>query len=381
MPNRSTPGIERNAAPYLHGTEYAALAAVLAAGHYGHTEVTEAFEREVAAFLGVPEVVAVASGTAALHLALRAAGIGPGDEVLVPSLTFCASVQAVLAAGAQPRFLDVDPTTLCVTGEHVRTALTPATRAVMPVLYGGRPVDLTALRAEFADRGIVVVEDAAHAFGSVTLDGTPVGATGNLTCFSLGPIKNLTCGQGGLIVPRDAEEAERARSLRGLGIVETSAIRAAATSYTVAAAGWREQMSALNAAIGRAQLSGFGVVAARRKQLWRAYRTALSTVKGVRVVDVDVDHAVPSLCAVLVLTQPRDAVFHHLRGQGIGVGAHYPPNHLQPAFATWRRTLPATESVAGKILTLPFHPHLDPADVERTVVALECALATVKALR
>ncbi|MFB9434044.1 DegT/DnrJ/EryC1/StrS family aminotransferase, partial [Streptoalloteichus tenebrarius] len=151
-----------------------------------------------------------------------------------------------------------------MTGEHVRTALTPATRAVMPVLYGGRPVDLTALRAEFADRGIVVVEDAAHAFGSVTLDGTPVGATGNLTCFSLGPIKNLTCGQGGLIVPRDAEEAERARSLRGLGIVETSAIRAAATSYTVAAAGWREQMSALNAAIGRAQLSGFGVVAARR---------------------------------------------------------------------------------------------------------------------
>ncbi|UJW32467.1 aminotransferase class I/II-fold pyridoxal phosphate-dependent enzyme [Saccharothrix sp. AJ9571] len=126
----------------------------------------ELFERELAQFLGVADVVAVATGTAALHLALLAAGVGPGEEVLVPSLTFCASVQAILATGAHPRFVEVDPASLCVTAEHIADALSAATRAVMPVLYGGRAIDLSPIQSQLAERKVTIVEDAAHAFGS-----------------------------------------------------------------------------------------------------------------------------------------------------------------------------------------------------------------------
>ncbi|MEW2573264.1 aminotransferase class I/II-fold pyridoxal phosphate-dependent enzyme, partial [Streptomyces sp. NPDC047070] len=154
MTSPSRPAVRRNASPYLYGEEAAAVAQVLKSGQYGHSEVTEKFEREVAAYLDVPEIVAVESGTAALHLALLAAGIGNGDEVVVPSLTFAASVQAIVAAGARPRFAEIDPDTLCVTGASVLEALTPDTRAVMPVLYGGRAVDLTDVALVLAGRGI-----------------------------------------------------------------------------------------------------------------------------------------------------------------------------------------------------------------------------------
>ncbi|MFD9060538.1 DegT/DnrJ/EryC1/StrS family aminotransferase [Kitasatospora purpeofusca] len=366
------PGIERNATPYLYGTELEGLAEVLASGQYGHSDVTETFERQVADFLGVREVVAVSSGTAALHAALVAAGVGAGDEVLVPSMTFCASVQAILAAGAEPRFVDVDPATMCTTPDLVQEALTERTTAVMPVLFGGRAIDFAPIADLLDRRGIAVVEDAAHAFGSHTTDGRKVGAHGHLTCFSFGPIKNLTCGQGGAVVPRTPEEADRLRTLRLLGMVESAADRAASTTYQVTAAGFRYPMSALNAAIGTAQLAHFDEAATVRRALWRTYRNALAGLPGVELVDVDVERSVPHLC---VVTAPdRDRVWAEMRDAGIGVGVHYPPNHLQPAFASWARPLPDTEQLAGRILTLPFHPHLTEDDVHRTVAALREAL-------
>lgn len=214
----------------------------------------------------------------------------------------------------------------------------------------------------FAAQGITVIEDASHAFGSYAGE-LLVGAAGALTCFSFGPIKNLTCGQGGMIVPRNALEAAACRRLRGLGIVESAARRAEATGYTVEGFGLRVQMSSLNAAIGSAQLSRFPQAEAKRKTLWRAYATALqgvagvAGVAGVTVVDVDVERSVPHLCAVLVHTG-RDRVFRSLRARDVGVGTHYPPNHLQPAFAPWHRSLPVTERIGREIMTLPFHQHL-----------------------
>ncbi|MEV4560862.1 DegT/DnrJ/EryC1/StrS family aminotransferase [Kitasatospora sp. NPDC049285] len=373
----SRPDAARNASPYLYGTELGALAAVLESGQYGHTAVTETFERQVADFLGVSEVVAVSSGTAALHSALVAAGVGAGDEVLVPSMTFCASVQAILAAGAEPRFVDIDPVTMCTTPDLVQEALTERTTAVMPVLFGGRAIDLAPIADLLDQRGIAVVEDAAHAFGSRTADGPLVGAHGHLTCFSFGPIKNLTCAQGGAVVPRSPEEAERLRTLRLLGMVESAADRAASTTYQVTAAGFRYPMSALNAAIGTAQLTRFGEAAAVRRALWCTYRDALAGLPGVELVDVDVEHSVPHLCIVTV--PDRDRVWAEMRDAGIGVGVHYPPNHLQPAFASWARPLPATEQLAGRILTLPFHQHLTEDDVHRTVAALREALTNREA--
>lgn len=371
MSDSSRPDIRRNASPYLYGGEAAAVARVLESGQYGHSDVTEEFERRVADFLGVPETVAVASGTAALHLALIAAQVGPGDEVIVPSMTFCATIQAILAVGATPVFVDVDPATLCVTDRLVMEAVTDRTRAVMPVLFGGRAVDLSRVHEELTARNIVIVEDAAHAFGSRS-GARRVGATGDLTCFSFGPIKNLTCGQGGMIVPRTREEAETLRQLRLLGVVQSQAERANATAYRVESFGLRYQLSGLNAAVGLVQLDHFEAAERVRRNLWRAYRSALEPVDGVTLIDVEPDRSVPHLCQVRV--DRRDAVFAHLRSQGLGVGVHYPPNHLQAAFASWRRDLPATEQVATEILTLPFHQHLTEADVSSVVASLEQAL-------
>lgn len=365
-------GITRNALPYLHGHEAAAVAGVLTGGHYTHGPETELFEQELAAFLGVPDVVAVAFGTAALHIALLAAGIGSGDEVVVPSFTFCATIQAILASGATPRFADINPATLCVTTDDILEAVTPATRAVMPVLYGGRAVDLTGIEPELAERGIAVIEDAAHAFGS-RCGGRKVGSTGVLTCFSFDPIKNLTCGEGGAIVPRDTGEAARARRIRDLGITQTRAQRSAAVSYSVECFGLRAHLPAVNAAIGRAQLARFPAVARRRTKLWCAYREELVDLDGVTLTDVGIDRTVPFNCVVR-LGSKRDEVFTRLRGQGIGVGVHYPPNHVQPAFAAWHRPLPRTELAATQVLSLPFHPALGPADAARVAGLLREAL-------
>ncbi len=210
MTNSSRPDARRNASPYLYGEEAEAVARVPESGQYGHGAVTEEFERRVADFLGIPDAVAVASGTAALHLALIVAGVGPGDEVIVPSMTFCATVQAILAVGATPRFVDIELGTLCVNDQLVMEAVSDATAAVIPVLFGGRAVGLAAVQGELDERGIAVIEDAAHAFGSRN-GPRRVGAGRALTCFSFGPIKNLTCGQGGMVIPRTPEEADTVR--------------------------------------------------------------------------------------------------------------------------------------------------------------------------
>lgn len=363
----SRPDAGRNASPYLYGEEVGAMARVLESGQYGHGDTTEEFERRIAHFLKVPDAVAVASGTAALHVALVATGVGPGDEVVVPSMTFCATVQAILSVGATPVFVDVDPNTLCTTDRMVMDAVTERTRAVMPVLFGGRAIDFSSIREKLADREIALVEDAAHAFGSRN-GARRVGATGDLTCFSFGPIKNLTCGQGGMVIPRTPQEAQRLRRIRLLGVVQSQTGRAKATSYRVESFGLRYQLSGLNAAIGLVQLDHFDATERTRRKLWCTYRSALSRLDGVMLIDVDPDRSVPHLCQVRVGN--RDAVFAYLRSQGVAVGVHYPPNHLQPAFNAWKSHLPATEQVAEEILTLPFHQHLTDGDIERVAALL-----------
>jgi len=242
----------------------------------------------------------------------------------------------------------------------------------MPVLYGGRAVDLGGIAAELADRGIAVIEDAAHAFGSFAGE-RRVGATGALTCFSFDPIKNLTCGEGGALVPRGPAEAQHARTIRDLGITQSRDQRSAAVSYTVETLGLRAHLPALNAAIGRAQLACFPETAQRRQRLWHAYREALDGLDGVTLVDVDIDRTVPFNCVVRIAAR-RDEVFTRLRAQGAGVGVHYPPNHEQPAFAAWHRPLPRTELAGRQVLSLPFHPALGPGDAGRVAGLLREAL-------
>ncbi|WP_433729557.1 DegT/DnrJ/EryC1/StrS family aminotransferase [Nocardia sp. CA-129566] len=369
--------VGRNAKPFLHGPEYAAVTEALRIGQWGHNTATDAFETELADFLGVPDVVAVSSCTAALHLSLLLAGVGPGHEVIVPSQTFCATIQAILMSGAEPRFIDINADTLCVDSAAVLAAITPQTRAVMPVLYGGRPISLADIHATLDRRGIAVIEDAAHAFGS-RLDSRKVGATGELTCFSFGPIKALTCGEGGALIPRTADEADRARTLRLLGVPQSQAARIRTTSYAVDTQGWRYHLSAVHAAIGRVQLARFATVETTRRNLWRTYVQQLAGIDRVALVDVDVERSVPFNCVVRIPVG-RDRVFENLRDKGIGVGVHYPPNHLQPAFARWSRPLPVTETTARQVMSLPFHPDMTEDDVAHVVSMLARAVTSSRA--
>jgi dTDP-4-amino-4,6-dideoxygalactose transaminase len=255
-------------------------------------------------------------------------------------------------SGRTPRFVEVSPDTLCVEAEAVWDALGPDTRAVLPVLFGGRSVDLSGVRDLLAARDVTVIKDAAHAFGSFAGD-RRVGATGALTCISFGPIKNLTCIEGGALVPRTADEARTLRQMRTLGIALSQAERQRTTTYTVGGFGLRVTLSSVHAAVGSVQLARFADVETRRKALW-AYAAALEGRDDVTLVDVGVESAVPFHCVVRVPS--RDTVHRLLREHGIGVGVHYPPNHLQPAFAPWHRSLPVTEQVGREILSLPFHP-------------------------
>ncbi|SFY52674.1 dTDP-3-amino-3,4,6-trideoxy-alpha-D-glucose transaminase [Streptomyces sp. F-1] len=233
----------------------------------------------------------------------------------------------------------------------------------LPVLFGGRAVNLNPVRKELADRDIAIVEDAANAFGSSN-GARSVGATGDITCFSFGPIKNLTCGQGGIVVPRTRNEAGTIRRIRMLGVVQPPAERGLTTGYQVCSFGPRYQMSGCNAAIGIARLNHFEKTETARRILWRAYRRALASLDDVRLVDIDVDRIVPHVCQVLIPN--RDEVYARLKARGIDVGVHYPPNHLQPASAQWRRGLPGGGQVGREVLTLPFHQHLSEADIDRS---------------
>ncbi|MEU3188214.1 DegT/DnrJ/EryC1/StrS family aminotransferase [Streptomyces sp. NPDC006923] len=370
IPNTDAPpaSVRHNARPYLHGPETAAMARAVEAGQYGHGPQADLFERELADYLGAPDVVAVSSATVGIHLALQACGVGPGTEVIVPSQTFAATIQPIVALGAAPRFIDHAPNSLCVEPTTVLEAITPATQAVLPVLYGGRPVDLSGIAPGLRRRGIHIIEDAAQAFGS-RRSMTPA-----TTVYSFGPIKQVTALVGGAIVPRTGEEAENLRRMRSLGITSSQADRIRTTSYTVQGPGLRGTIPDVNAAVGRIQLARFDeIVAPRRIALWNAYAQALSDIPGVALVDVGIEHAVPFNCVVRI--PGRDRVHRIMRDRGIGVGVHYPPNHLQPGFASWTRSLPVTERAAEEILSLPFHPAMTPDDARWSATALLQALA------
>ncbi|WP_235783517.1 DegT/DnrJ/EryC1/StrS family aminotransferase [Amycolatopsis orientalis] len=243
----------------------------------------------------------------------------------------------------------------------------------MPVLYGGRAVHLAGLREHLTARGIAIVEDAAHAFGSDT-GPHRVGATGDLTCFSFDAIKALTCGDGGAVIPRTPGEAATLRRTRALGITSSRIQRGQTVSYTVDGAGFRYHLSTLHAAIGRAQLARFPEMDLRRRALWSTYAAALDGIEDISLVDLDIAHTVPFNCTILVPAPLRDEVHTRLRAAEIAVGVHYPLNHLQPAFTQWADPLPRSEALWRQILTLPFHPDMTDNDVHTVASALRRAL-------
>jgi dTDP-4-amino-4,6-dideoxygalactose transaminase len=355
--------------PSLGGEELRAVQKVLEGGWLGMGPFAREFEAQLREHLGARHVAVCQTGTAALHLALVAAGVGQGDEVVVPSMTHVASVQAIALAGARPVFCEVDPRTLTIDVEDALRRMTPATKALLPVHYGGQACPLDELLEAAAEAGLLVVEDAAQAFGS-TYRGRQIGSFGDVTCFSFDPVKSITCGEGGAIATDDDGIAGRVVAMRGLGMDRDSWTRHRTSrpwDYTVAGPGFRYLLSDLNAAIGLVQLERLELFRSRKVAIARAYDRAFADIPAIEPVERDLDEAFPFLYTVKVLGGRRDALSAHLVEAGIHAWVRPHPNHLQPAFGASRVELPVSERLAGQVMTLPHYVDLTDDDVARVV--------------
>lgn len=364
----------------LGSAELAALARVFEVGYLGMGAEVAEFEGELEAFFARP-AACVATGTAALQLAIQACGIGAGDEIIVPSFTYVASYQAISATGATPVSADIDPVTLTVDPDDVRARVTSRTRAIMPVHYASGVADMQALNVIAADHGLRVIEDAAHAFGTRTATGM-VGSFGDVACFSFDPIKNITAGEGGCVVTADTKLLERVRDARLLGVVGDSRARASHMrlyQYDVEAQGWRYHMSNIMAGIGRVQLARFAEFTQTRRTLARRYQEALSEVRGIELIPLDYDDVVPHIFVIrLADRSTRDELRLRLwNDYRIGTAIHYQPNHLLSLYGGGRVSLPVTEREADRVLTIPLHTRMTISDVDRVVSAIRTILGVV----
>ena len=342
------------------------------------------FERALAAIAGVKEAVAVSNGTAALHAAMWAIGIGPSDEVIVPTMTFAATANAVVFQGGTPVFADVDPDTLLLDPEQAEAKITARTKAILVVDYAGQACDYDRLQALADRRGLVLVADACHAIGG-SYRGRPVGSLTAMTAFSFHPVKHVTTGEGGAVVTNDPELARRARLLRNHGITTDFRERAAKDSwlYEMVELGYNYRLSDIQCALGLTQLAKLPRSIERRRAIARQYDAAFRETPGLRPLAVrdDVAHAYHLYVVQLDLESlrvDRGAVFRALRAEGIGVNVHYLPVHLHPyyrrQFATGPGLCPAAERAYERILSLPMFPAMEPRDVNDVIEAMQKVL-------
>ncbi|NOT44032.1 MAG: DegT/DnrJ/EryC1/StrS aminotransferase family protein [Acidobacteria bacterium] len=365
--------------PDFGDEEMSAVTRIMRTGWVGMGSETLAFERELAEACGAPAVVTVNSCTSALFLSLVAHGIGPGDEVVVPSLTWISTANVVRQVGATVVFCDVDPGTLSVSPATVRAVLGPRTRAVIVVHLGGLAVDVAAIRRAVPAH-IPIVEDAAHAFGARFADGRPVGASGNLTCFSFYANKNLSTGEGGAVALADEAVADRLRSLRQHGLPQDAWKRFVdprrLETPRVRELGFKMNYTDLQAAIGRVQLRRQPVFARRRLDVARAYRETLAQSPWPFVWQdglLDEGHA-RHLCLVQLpierLAWTRHEVLAALRERNIGASLHYQPVHTMPLYAGATPFLPVTDRLSARILTLPISASMTTDDARLAASAL-----------
>lgn len=350
----------------LGEAEKQAVLGVLGREYLGMGAEVQQFEQALAGFFGRP-AVCVVNGTAALHLAVQFCMTRPGDEVLVPSLTFVASFQAISAAGARPVACEVDPRTGLLDLQDAEKRLTPRTRAVMPVHYSGGVGDLDAVH-EFARRhGLRVIEDAAHAFGT-TYQGRKVGGFGDVACFSFDGIKNITSGEGGCVLTDDPKLLRAIQDARLLGVEKDTEQRYTGQrswEFDVTAQGWRYHMSNVMAAIGLEQLKRFPTFAVIRRNLARLYDSLLQGHPRVRPLPRDYGEVVPHIYVVRIAgLLDRKRLQGRMLEHGIQTGVHYQPNHQLSLYrSATARPLPVTDAFFPELLTLPLHPDLSEDDV------------------
>ena len=366
--------------PWLGREEAEAAAATVASGWIAQGPRVQEFEAAFAAAIGTPHAVAVSSCTTALHLALIAAGIGPGDEVIVPSLSFIATANAVRYVGAQPVFADVDLVTQNLVPETVRPRLTGRTRAVILVDQAGVPADLAAMRALCDPLQVTVIEDAACAAGS-SYRGRPVGAGAELAAFSFHPRKLLTTGEGGMITTGDEAIAARLRRLREHGMDVSAADRHRSRQPVIehyTEVGFNYRMTDIQAAIGLVQLRKLAPMVARRRLLARRYTELLSGIPGL-VTAGDPPYGETNYQSFWVLLPEesavsRDELMRLLAESGVSARRGIMAAHLEPAYADTRPSLPVTERLARHSLILPLFHEMTEAQQDHVVSVMTSAL-------
>lgn len=376
--------VRRQRLPYarqhLDAQDFAAVADVLSSDWLTTGPKVEEFERAAAPIVGSEHTVAIANGTAALHAAIFALRIGPGDEVIVPSLTFAATANCALYQGAKPVFADVEADTLLIDPASVEAKITAQTKAIIAVDYAGQPCDYETLSKLAEGHGLALVSDACHALGA-TYQGRKVGSLSDLSTFSFHPAKHITTAEGGLISTDDPELAARLRTFRNHGITVDHRQRAAQGSwfYEIDELGYNYRLPDLSCALGISQLKKLPGWIERRRQMARRYDEAFATLEGVEPLALrpQVEHAY-HLYVVRLRGQPlqgrRAEIFTALVAEGIGVNVHYVPVHLHPLyrreFGTGPGLCPVTEAAYEEILSLPMFPAMQDEDVEDVVTAM-----------
>ena len=368
--------------PEIDADAIASVSAVLASGWITSGPKMQAFEGALSDLFGGRPVRTFANGSATMEIALRIADIGPGDEVITTPITWVATANVVLAVGAKPVFVDIDPVTRNIDLDAVEAAITPRTRAVMPVYLSGLPVDMDRLYAIARQHNLRVIEDAAQAIDS-RWRGQRIGAFGDLVSFSFQANKNITTIEGGCLVMNSAEEALRAERLRLQGVIRTGV-----DGMDVEEPGGKFNLTDVNAAIGLAQLEKLDRITARRAELAKAYFAAAADA---RLADLGIELPLPldpqnattnwhMFQVVLPVDRmqggradARRRVMEAMRDAGIGTGVHYPPVHLFTYYRSlgWREgMLPVAERIGRGIVTLPLFPAMQTADVERVCATL-----------
>ncbi len=358
--------------PSLGAEELASVKTVFDSGWLGLGAQVLGFEQALQKFLGANHVVCTNTGTTALHLALDALGIRKGDEVIVPSFTFVATIQAITATGAKPVFCDIHADDLNMDVKDVRKRITKKTKVILPVHYRGIPCDMDEIHALAQNHELHVVEDAAHAFGS-SYKKKKIGSFGEIACFSFDPIKNISCGEGGAVVFQDDALLEVFQQKRILGIDKDTWSRyrnERSWFYDVVTQGYRYHMSNINAAIGLDQLKKFQAMNARKIAVARNYDEAFRDIGGITLLKTDDYQDIGLFVYILKIRHGRNELMDHLARNGVGSGIHYIPSHLFTFYKNARCHLPVTEQIYGEILTLPLFPDITDEQVERVIAAV-----------
>jgi perosamine synthetase len=353
----------RLARPDIGEEEIEAVREVLISGTLTGGAQNAAFEREFADRHAAAHGVTFCTGTAALTAMLLAEDIGPGDEVIIPSMTFVATATCVAHVGATPVFADIEPRSFNLDPGEIARLVTRRTRAVMTVHYAGQPGELDQLQKMCADLGLLLLEDAAQAAGA-EFRGRPVGTFGKSAMFSFTPTKNITTGEGGMVLTGDAQTADRLRLLRNHG---------QARRYEHVLIGYNWRLTEMQAAIGRVQLRKLDAILARKRENAAWLNRRLTQVPGI-TPPYQLPHASsPHMLYTCLVQRNRDAVLDHLLRRGVEARIYFPPAHLQPIFADQHRRLPVAEAVAAQMLSIPMHSRLTTSELAQIADAVQDA--------